>query len=212
MKPFRLSRRDMLEKCSAAGLLTVAAPLSGVRAAAFWAEGERLAHKPTPATVLGPFFKKSAPQSDALRRAGDPGIPLIVSGKIIGVRGEALPEARVDVWHADYLGHYDIAGYRFRGRLPLTSSGDYKYVTVMPGHYPDRVCQHIHYMISAPGHKTLVTQLYFATDSVFQGDPDKNFHKDPLITSRELVRPVTLIGDPKEVEAAVTFEICLEGV
>jgi protocatechuate 3,4-dioxygenase beta subunit len=65
-------------------------------------------------------------------------------------------------------------------------------------------------MVSAPGHKTLVTQLYFATDPVFEGDPDKNFRKDPLLTSRELVRPVELFGDPKSVHAAVRFEICLD--
>ena len=80
----------------------------------------------------------------------------------------------------------------------------------MPGHYPDRVCQHIHYLATAPGHKTLVTQLYFATDPVFEGDPDKNFSKDPLVQSRELVRPVTIGGDPKAMYAAVAFELCLE--
>jgi hypothetical protein len=64
--------------------------------------------------------------------------------------------------------------------------------------------------VTAPGHKTLVTQLYFATDPVFEGDPDKNFNRDPLIRSRELVRPVTLVGDPKVIHAAVKFELCLE--
>jgi protocatechuate 3,4-dioxygenase beta subunit len=80
----------------------------------------------------------------------------------------------------------------------------------MPGHYPGRVCQHIHYLISAPGHKALTTQLYFATDPVFEGDPDRNYTRDPLIYSRELVRPVTLLGDPKDIRAAVNFEIVLE--
>jgi len=26
------------------------------------------------------------------------------------------------------------------------------------------VCQHVHYLVTALGHKTLVTELYFATD------------------------------------------------
>ena len=80
----------------------------------------------------------------------------------------------------------------------------------MPGHYPARVCQHIHYLVTAPGHKPLTTQLYFATDPVFEGDPDKNYKKDSLVTSRELVRPVTLVGDPKDIHAAVQFELALE--
>ena len=80
----------------------------------------------------------------------------------------------------------------------------------MPGHYPDRVCQHVHYLVTAPGHTPLVTQLYFATDPVFEGDPDRNFTKDPLIQSRELVRPVRITGDPQEMHAAVNFELCME--
>jgi protocatechuate 3,4-dioxygenase beta subunit len=80
----------------------------------------------------------------------------------------------------------------------------------MPGHYPARVCQHIHYVVTAEGHKALITQLYFATDSAFEGDPDRNYSRDPLIMSRELVRPVMLTGDPKAVQAMVTFEVVLE--
>jgi protocatechuate 3,4-dioxygenase beta subunit len=72
------------------------------------------------------------------------------------------------------------------------------------------VCQHVHYLVSAPGHLPLVTQLYFATDPVFDGDPGRNFARDPLITSRELVRPVLLAGDPGDVRAVVTFELVLD--
>jgi len=82
----------------------------------------------------------------------------------------------------------------------------------MPGHYPDRVAQHVHYMVKAPGCKPLVTQLYFATDPAFEGDPDHKFSNDPLVQSRELVRPVLLSGDPKDPMARVTFELCLERV
>jgi hypothetical protein len=34
--------------------------------------------------------------------------------------------------------------------------------------------------------------------------------RDPLVLSRELVRPVTLSGDPKAVQANVSFELVLE--
>jgi hypothetical protein len=64
--------------------------------------------------------------------------------------------------------------------------------------------------VTAPGHQPLVTQLYFGSDPVFEGDPAKNFKRDPLISSIELVRPVTIKGDPKEMIAAVTFDLILE--
>ena len=57
-----------------------------------------------------------------------------------------------------------------------------------------------------------MTQLYFATDPAFEGDPDRKFANDPLVHSRELVRPVLLTGDPKDPMARVTFELCLERV
>ena len=47
-------------------------------------------------------------------------------------------------------------------------------------------------------------------DPVFDGDPKKNFSRDPLITSVELVRPVMIKGDPKDMIVAVNFDIVLE--
>jgi protocatechuate 3,4-dioxygenase beta subunit len=91
-----------------------------------------------------------------------------------------------------------------------TSRGAYSFESVIPGHYPDRICQHTHYLVTEPGHKTLVTQLYFATDPVFDGDPAKNYSRDPLLQTPELIRPVMLTGDPDEVHAKVQFELCLE--
>ncbi|HEX8029722.1 MAG TPA: hypothetical protein VF491_14710, partial [Vicinamibacterales bacterium] len=145
-----------------------------------------------------------------LRSASDPGLPLSVSGRVFGARGESLQGAAVEIWQANHEGLYDLDHYRYRAALIADREGKYAFESVMPGHYPARVCQHIHYVVSAPGHKPLITQLYFATDPVFEGDPDKNFKKDPLVLSRELVRPVTLTGDPKAVKANVTFELVLE--
>ena len=146
---------------------------------AFWEQAEL--KKPTPPNALGPFYKKRAPDTRMLRTKGDAGMPLAVSGRIVDTRGEAVPDATVEIWHTDHGGHYDLAGYRFRAKVPVDGKGGYQFDTIMPGHYPDRVCQHVHYLVTAPGHKPLITQLYFATDPVFEGDPDKNFSKDPLI-------------------------------
>jgi protocatechuate 3,4-dioxygenase beta subunit len=203
-----LTRRDLLERCAVFGALVAVPALNIPAISAFWEQADAL--KPTPRNALGPFYKKRAPEARMLRMKTDAGMPLAVAGRIIDTRGEAVRDATVEIWHADHGGHYDIAGYRFRAKLPLDAAARYQFDTVMPGHYPDRVCQHVHYLVTAPGHKPLITQLYFATDPVFEGDPNKNFTKDPLIQSRELVRPVTITGDPKEMYAAVNFELCME--
>jgi protocatechuate 3,4-dioxygenase beta subunit len=208
MSRVRLSRRDLLERCAVFGAL-VTLPVCDIESvSAFWSQAD--VRKPTPPNVLGPFYKKRAPDTRVLRTKGDGGMPLAVSGRILDTRGEAVPDAMVEIWHADHGGHYDLAGYRFRAKVPLDGKAGYRFDTIMPGHYPDRVCQHVHYLVTAPGCKPLITQLYFGTDPVFEGDPDKNFSKDPLIESRELVRPVTIAGDPKDMYAAVSFELCLE--
>jgi protocatechuate 3,4-dioxygenase beta subunit len=208
----RLARRELLSKCMALGVLTSTANLLPSALAAAWQEKEKSRLAPTPAAELGPFYKRLAPSNSAMRAPGDPGMPLVVTGQVFSSRGELIPSAIVEIWQTNHEGLYDLDGYHYRTKLTTPADGNYELSSVMPGHYPDRVCQHIHYAVTAPGYRPLVTQLYFATDPVFEGDPDKNFVRDPLITSRELVRPVTLVGDPKDIHAAVKFELVLEAM
>lgn len=204
-----IGRRDLLHKAFALGGITIASSLSAATLIDAWAAQVQQLRKLTPTNELGPFYKKRAPQHADLREPHDPGLPLAVSGGVYNTKGQILHEATIEIWHADHLGHYDLEGYRHRALLRPDAKGHYAFDSVMPGHYPDRVCQHIHYLVRAPGHAPLITQLYFATDPVFDGDPAKNFTRDPLIHTAELVRPVMLTGDPKDVRAAVTFELVL---
>lgn len=205
-----LTRREILENCVALGSLAVVSSSPTFAMLSAFEEQELQRRRATPPNEIGPFYKKRAPETAMLRAAGDPGMQLAVSGQVFNTRGNALANAIVEVWQTDHLGHYDLDGYRYRAKLPVDQAGAYKFDSVMPGHYPDRVCQHVHYLVTAPGHKPLITQMYFATDPVFEGDPDRNFSRDPLIHSRELVRPVMLIGDPKEIQATAKFELVLE--
>ncbi len=209
MQP-RISRRVLLEKCISLGVVSSALSFSPAMISEAWAQSESVPRPPTPQAVLGPFYKRMAPLTNDLRQPGDPGLPLVVNGTVYSTRGEILPGANVEIWQATHVGHYDLDGYHYRAKLSSSRDGQYEFTAVMPGHYPGRVCQHTHYLVTAPGFKPLVTQLYFATDPVFEGDPEKNFKRDPLITSRELVRPVTIMGDPKEMHANVQFELVLE--
>ncbi len=207
MKSF--TRRAVLENCIVRGGIVAGVPMSANQLLALWQDGERSARKPTPSEVLGPFFKKGAPNTAVLRQAGDPGFALRVSGKVYNTRGDAVEGARIDMWQTNHAGRYDVVGYRYRAKLVVPLGAEYAVDTVMPGHYDDRPAQHIHYLISAPGHKTLVTQVYFASDPYFEGDVDKNYRKGNIVDNRELVRPVTLYeqGVPR---AAVSFDIVLE--
>jgi len=202
------TRRELLERCVVFGAVTVASTVSLPTLAEAWDAAEK--KKPTPWCELGPFYKREAPHSSMLRAPGDAGMPLTLSGVVYNTRGETVPDAKLEIWQADNDGHYDVDGYRFRALLEPGPKGAYAIESVIPGHYPDRVCQHVHYLVTAPGLKPLITQMYFATDPVFDGNPDKNYTRDPLCTSRELVRPVVIKGDPKQIVAAVTFDLVLE--
>ena len=215
MKRVTLTRRDVVATCIANGVLAagMSMSMSGKQVLAAWQGGEAKAlnpMKPTANEELGPFYKKGAPNQAILRNAGDAGFPLRVTGAVFNTRGERVPEARIDLWQTDAAGHYDLQGYRYRCNLIAGKSAAYRIETVMPGHYGLRPVQHIHYLVRAPGHKPLVTQAYFATDSFFAGDPAKNFNKGKMVDHRELVRPVTLLTEGATTLAAITFDIVLE--
>ena len=207
----RITRRESLLQAVAFGGLKLMPGLALSDAVfAVEAHEEDRTRKATPWNEIGPFYKKRAPNQSQLRGPNDPGLPLTISGGVFNTRGAALQGATIEIWHADHLGQYDLNGYRYRAQLVADTEGRYSLESVMPGHYPGRVCQHVHYLVTAPDHVPLITQLYFASDPVFAGDPDRNYVRDPLILSRELVRPVVLGGDPRTVQAKVSFDLVLE--
>jgi protocatechuate 3,4-dioxygenase beta subunit len=202
-----LNRRDLLLKCMALGVVRLSVGLKPVMAAEAWLKAESTARPATPIDQLGPFYKKGAPNTTILCSPSDPGMPLKVAGTVYSTRGEILPGAKIDVWHAGHMGHYDLSGYRYRGTLIAGADGQYNFQSVIPGHYPARICQHIHFLVTAPGQKTLVTQMYFGSDSAFKGDPAKNHGDCPSV---ELVRPILLQGYPEAMSAGASFELVLE--
>lgn len=209
----RITRREGLLRCFAVGGLRLVPGLALADAITRVEAHERAraspVTSPTPWNDIGPFYKRKAPGNPQLRAPNDPGLPVAVSGRVLDTRGRPIGQAILQVWQADHRGVYDLDGYRYRATLTTDSEGRYAFQSVMPGHYPARVCQHIHYEVTAPGHAPLVTQLYFATDPAFEGDPDRNYTRDPYLRFPELIRPVTLSGDPNEIQANVKFELVL---
>ena len=127
----------------------------------------------TPRDALGPFYVKGAPaQADLCASETGGAQKLTVSGRVLGAPGCApLAGALVEVWQADARSDYtqvtagkkDDPGCLLRAGVTTDAGGRYRFQTIVPGEYPGRP-RHIHYRVSAKGHATLVTQLYFARE------------------------------------------------
>ena len=154
MRIHRISRREMIESCIVKGtLMAGAVTLSQPNLLAAWQEAELAATTSTPEEVLGPFYKKGAPNVRVLRQPQDPGFPLRVTGHVWNTRGASVPNASLDIWHTDFYGLYDLEGYKYHAKINPDQDGGYAVETIIPGHYPDRPAQHIHYLVRAPGHR-----------------------------------------------------------
>ena len=139
--------------------------------------------------LLGPFWRDGSPQcacGDNIARSDTPGIATFVSGTVRSVSGKPMADATVDIWQASPVGLYenqdpDQENMNLRGRFRTDAEGKYHFRTVRPAGYPVPTHgpigellraqnrdplrpAHIHFMVSAPGYKTLITQV-FADDS-----------------------------------------------
>lgn len=101
--------------------------------------------------ALGPFYKTNAPERASTGRG------LVVSGTVRSLRGcTPIPGARIEWWSVNPRGEYDDA---HRATQRADGEGRYRYETDSPLPYAGRP-PHVHVRITAPGHRTLVTQLY----------------------------------------------------
>jgi hydroxyquinol 1,2-dioxygenase len=147
----------------------------------------------TEPTVFGPFFVHDAPEigyGDDIAQ-GARGEPCWVEGQVTDTRGNPLGGATIEVWEADEDGFYDVqySDGRTAGRARITadSDGRYGFWSVKPAPYPipgdGPVGQlleaagrspmrpaHIHFMVRAPGHRTLVTHVFLAGGAHLEDD------------------------------------------
>lgn len=158
----------------------------------------------TERTVLGPFFVPGAPakaMGDSV--VDDPttgGEPLEVSGVVRDLAGEPIAGATIDVWQVQPNLRYDIeedAGRRnLRGTFTTGPDGAYHFHTVRPVDYPvpddgpvGAFLQaagrspwrpaHIHLMVQAAGHRTLVTHVF--------DDASPHLHDDAVFGVRDSI-------------------------
>jgi hydroxyquinol 1,2-dioxygenase len=148
----------------------------------------------TPTTVLGPFYVEGAPElplGAEVARAMK-GEALHVSGRVSTAGGSPIAGAIVDIWHSDEDGYYDVRrpdqpDANLRARFRTDSEGRFHFWTLTPtsypvpddgpvgellratGRHPMRPA-HVHFMIAAPGHETLVTHVFVAGDPYLDSD------------------------------------------
>jgi alcohol dehydrogenase class IV/protocatechuate 3,4-dioxygenase beta subunit len=148
----------------------------------------------TPSAVLGPFYVEGPPpraQGDDIAE-GLPGAPLHVDVRFTDTADAPLADAVIDVWQSDADGYYDVQlpeleGPVLRARFRTDAEGKLAFWTILPSEYPipddgpvGRLlgatgrhpyrAPHLHFMISAPGTRTLVTQLFVAGGAYIDGD------------------------------------------
>ena len=148
----------------------------------------------TEATVFGPFFVEGAPEYENGDDVGNgaKGEPCYVSGKVTGVDGEPVPNARIEVWQADSDGFYDVqqadlAQNQARGTLRSRADGTFHFKSITAESYPiphdgpvGRMLTalgrhpwrpaHLHFMIEAPGYERLITHVFRAGDTYLNSD------------------------------------------
>ena len=148
----------------------------------------------TETSLLGPFYRESAPLLPAGGLIGSETGPEMVClfGKVRDEAGLPLAGASVEVWQTDPHGAYDLqradpVAMDYRARFLTDANGGYALRTTLPFGYTipldgpvgnliqaqgrhGRRPAHTHFLVTATGHRELVTALYFDGDPVLDSD------------------------------------------
>lgn len=149
----------------------------------------------TPGSVLGPFHTVGSPWVDnpANLIGANCGSAVLLQGRVCDRLGKPLPQATIDFWQNAANGLYwqtDPAQPKdnLRCQLKVAEDGSFEIATIQPMPYQiptdgpvwlDLVepagrgswrAAHFHLIVSAPGHRALVTELFEADDPYLETD------------------------------------------
>ena len=193
----------------------------------------------TEATVLGPFFVEGAPE---IPLGGDMsfgavGEPCWVDGTVKDTNGNPIADALLEVWEADEDGFYDVQyeAERTAARAKLYSAADgtFRFWGLTPTPYPiphdgpvGRLLEavgrspmrasHLHFLVKAPGKRTLVTHIFVRGDDLL--DRDAVFGVKDSLVKDFIAQPAgTPTPDGRQIDGSwsrVRFDIILspEGI
>jgi hydroxyquinol 1,2-dioxygenase len=168
----------------------------------------------TESTVLGPFHVVTSPRralGDSIDLVGT-GPQCVVEGRVLSADGTPLPGTEVDVWQANDQGFYDVqqpdVQPRGNGRGLFTTGRDgaFWFRTIVPSHYPipndgpvgtlleatrrhPYRPAHIHFIVTAPGHRPLTTHIFVAGSPYIESDA-------VFAVKKSLITEFTLVDDP----------------
>ncbi len=108
------------------------------------------------------YFQSNSPERIDLLGEDADSHQIMLLGYVFDRRCRPVPDAKVEIWHADETGKYDLIGDRWRGHQFTDQSGRWGFRTVITQHYSFRTA-HYHFHVQRPGGKVLRTQLYFPT-------------------------------------------------
>ncbi|RPD67447.1 aromatic compound dioxygenase [Lentinus tigrinus ALCF2SS1-7] len=87
--------------------------------------------------------------------------PFLFVLEVKDTKGDPVPYAKLDCWHADTSGSYYFASYTLRGKVTADAQGHLEVLTVRPGDYASRT-GHLHIVVTGTEgkHKPMTTQAY----------------------------------------------------
>jgi catechol 1,2-dioxygenase/hydroxyquinol 1,2-dioxygenase len=153
----------------------------------------RTGERGTPTSIFGPFYVADSPLmklGDTLAAHAKKGL-VGLYGTVRDSSGRPIPDASVEIWQTDEEGLYDVqheGGPRdLRGRFLTDAQGRYYLKTTPPLGYSIPTDgpswklvraqnrdgmrpAHIHFRITAPGHRDLITALYLRSDKYIESD------------------------------------------
>lgn len=135
----------------------------------------------TIAQTEGPYFTPNTPLKQDFTGDGPAAERLIIGGMVLDTNCNPIPNAIVELWHADAAGAYDNEGFRFRGHGFSDEQGRWWFATIVPGLYPGRT-RHFHVKAQRPGGPMLTTQLYFPDEA---GNAQDGIFNDTLLLQLE---------------------------
>ncbi|MEO1108981.1 MAG: dioxygenase [Pseudomonadota bacterium] len=180
----------------------------------------------TSSSVLGPFHVSGAPPlpfgGDMKRHYGGP--VLLAEGVIRDTDGNPISGAELDIWQTAPNGMYasqdeEQDTYSFHGLMTAGDDGKYAFTTVKPVEYtvPSdgpvgdilRACgrhpwrpSHLHYIVKAPGYRSLVTEIFPDDDPYLDQDTVFGVRDDLVMTYVE--RPASEFPDGMELSGTIT--------
>ena len=151
---------------------------------------------PTSTAILGPFWRANAPSrnmGESIVHDIPDGDHTLMYGKVTDyLTGDPIEGAELDVWHTAPNGLYEQQDdnqidFNLRGRFTTGKDGRYHFYCLRPTSYPipndgpsGKLLQlldrhpmrpaHIHFIVSAPDYKPIITQLFDRRDKHLTDD------------------------------------------